>query len=97
MKKGSSRLITNLEYKVKDKGYSLSYEILFPDNPKESPYISITGYTPDYPVSNFAKHGELTIPSKIDGYEVKDIAHAAFYKDDNIKTVVLLDTVKVLC
>lgn len=87
-----------LEYEVKNKGYSLFYKILSSaDNPEEKPYVSIVGYTPNYPVSKFIEHGELIIPSEIDGYEVRYIARSAFHKDRNIKTVILPDTVKVLC
>ena len=86
-----------LEYEVKDKGYSLFYKILSPvDNPGENPYISITGYTPNYP-SKFIEHEELMIPSEIDGYEVKYIARSAFHEDKNIRTVVLPDTIRALC
>lgn len=49
----------------------------------------ITGYT--------GKRRHLTIPSRIDGYSVTAIGESAFSSQSKLRTVVLPDTLKVLC
>lgn len=81
------------EYKIKGSDYFFHCEIVTHIN-DATPCVSITGIS--YLLSEFNKHGTVTIPGKIDGYEVGHIARSAFLADRYIKKIILPDSIKVI-
>lgn len=82
------------KYKIEGEDCALLYRLISPDSTIKNPYITIKGF--GFLKPERIKPVTITIPEKINGYDVKSISPAAFYKNQCAKGIIIPNSVKYI-